>query len=221
MYTKFLVALALFAVSGCEPSFTCNKTWDSNEIPQASCYIDKCEKAMQDHIQFEFNAAFTYLAMGAHFAQHTVNRPGIAKFLLGAASEERGHALLMLDYLNKRGIQLKPENSQYEYVADPFIQDRCNKLEKIDYGEALVQALNMELDVTQRIYDVITDCAEDYHGAHEWTNPILDEQHQGVRHLQGAIKVFNNLAEGADTIQFKSFAESTFDMKLLKGEIAV
>lgn len=216
-----LLAFVLLAIAGCEANFNCNKTLSSDEVPQAACYTSKCERAIQDHVKYELDAAFTYLAMGAHFAQESVNRPGIAKFLLGAASEERSHAILMLDYLNKRGIPLKSKNSKYEYTTDPLIQDRLNKLVRIDYKDALTQALNMELDVTQRIYQVISHCDADYHGADVFTNPILDEQHEGVRHLQGAIKTFNNLAEGTEgNDQFKSYAEYTFDMKLLKGEIA-
>jgi len=216
-----LLAFVLLAVAGCEANFNCNKTLSPDQVPQAACYTSKCERAIQDHVQHEFNAAFTYLAMGAHFAQESVNRPGIAKFLLGAASEERSHAILMLDYLNKRGIPLKTKNSRYEYVTDQTIKDKLNKLVAIDYLEALTQALNMELEVTQLIYHVINACEADYHGADVFTNPILDEQHEGVRHLQGAIKTFKNLAEGSELHpELKSYAEYTFDMKLLKGEIA-
>lgn len=220
MYRTSLLTLALLFVAGCDANFNCNKTLDGDQVPQASCYITKCERAIQDHVQFEFNAAFTYLAMGAHFAQESVNRPGIAKFLLGAASEERSHAILFLDYLNKRGIMLKPKNSRYEYTTDPVITDRLNKLEGIDYKDALTTALNMELDVTQRVYQVIKACEDDYHGADVMTNPVLDEQHDGVRGLQGAIKTFDNLAEGSEgNPQFKNYAEYAFDLKLLKGEI--
>jgi len=230
-----LLAFALLAVAdlravsgapcedpnGCEANFNCNKNFTSDQVPQAACYTTRCENAIQSHVQHEFNAAFTYLAMGAHFAQESVNRPGIAKFLLSAASEERSHAILMLDYLNKRGIPLKTKNSKYEYTTDPNILEKLNKLERIDYKDALTQALNMELDVTQKIYHVIAACDADYHGADVFTNPILDEQHEGVRHLQGAIKTFNNLAEGTEgNSQFKNYVEYTFDMKLLKGEIA-
>merc|ERR1712215_4769 len=122
------------AVVGCEANFDC-KAIENYSDPQSVCYISQCTKSIQDHIKEEFNAAFTYLAMGAHFAQESVNRPGIAKFLLGAASEERSHAILMLDYLNKRGIPLKTKNSRYEYVTDPVIQDRPNKLEMIEYKD--------------------------------------------------------------------------------------
>lgn len=220
--TAPLLALVLLAVlAGCNANFNCNKTLKANEVPTAVCYNYRCEKAIQDHIQYEFNAAFTYLAMGAHFAQESVNRPGIAKFLLGAASEERSHGILMLDYLNKRGIPLRSRNSNYKYVTDPVILEKLNKFEGIDYKDALTTALNMELDVTQKIHDVISKCENDYHGADVFTNPILDEQHEGVRHLQGAIKIFEDLTEGADVSQdFKNYVEYTFDMKLLKGEIA-
>merc|ERR550519_2647124 len=150
-----LLAFALLAIAGCEATFNCNKTLSSDEVPQAVCYISKCERAIQNHVKYEFDAAFTYLAMGAHFAQESINRPGIAKFLLGAASEERSHAILMLDYLNKRGIPLKSRNSKYEYANKVVIRDTLNKLQAIDYKDALTTALNMEIDVTQQIYKVI------------------------------------------------------------------
>jgi len=216
-----LLAFALLAVAGCEANFNCNPLSASDTAPKKVCYTFSCEKAIQDHIQYEFDAAFTYLAMGAHFAQESVNRPGIAKFLLSAASEERSHAILMLDYLNKRGIELTKKNKNYKYSLKDVDQGKLNKLVSIDYKDALAQALNMEIDVTKKIHKVIDSCGTDFHGADVFTNPILDEQHEGVRHLQGAIKTFNNLAEGTDgNTQFKSYAEYTFDMMLLKGEIA-
>jgi len=223
--SRALIALALLFVAGCEANlheanFHCKlaKTKGIVPVPQAVCYNSDCEKKIQDHIQYEFKAAFDYLAMGTYFAQEDVNRPGIAKFLLGAASEERSHAILMLDYLNKRGIQTQTIR-HYEYNIDPAMLDAMNKFKKIEYKAALLKALDMELDVTQKIYHVIKACGEDYHGADVFTNPILDEQHDGVRHIQGAIKVFDNIAEGMEPQQLKNFAEYTFDMKLLKGEI--
>lgn len=235
MFRRAILAIALLALadwravvgapcenpSGCEANFNCDKKFKSEEVPDRACYTSKCELAIQDHVKFEFDAAFTYLAMGSYFATENVNRPGIAKFLLGAASEERSHAILMLDYLNKRGIPLKSRNSKYVYANNAVIRDTLNKLEAIDYKDALTTALNMEIDVTQRIYKVIKACEDDYHGADVFTNPILDEQHHGVRQLQGAVKVFKDLAEGASTPEWRKFAEYSFDSKVLNGEIMV
>jgi len=219
MFRRALLSIALLVVAGCEATFNCERKFKPEEVPERVCFNPGCEIAIQDHIKFEFDAAFTYLAMGAHFATESVNRPGLAKFLLGAASEERSHAILMLDYLNLRGIPLKSRNSKYVYVNNSDIQQTLNKLEGIDYKDALTHALNMEIDVTQRIYKVIKACEHDFHGADVFTNPVLDEQHDGVRKLQGAVKVFKNLAEGASTSEWKKFAEYTFDMKMLNGEI--
>merc|ERR1719348_1143450 len=126
----------------------------------------------------------------------------------------------MLDYLNKRGISLKTENSNYIYnftqaQTSADIYDKLEELKgDIEYKDVLTIALNMEIKVTDLIYKVIEKCDKDFHGADVFTNPILDEQHDGVRQLQGAIKVFDNIAEGMDLPQFKKFAEYTFDMKL-------
>lgn len=40
---------------------------------------------------------------GSHFLQDKVNRPGFAKFFLESASEERQHALKLMEYLLMRG----------------------------------------------------------------------------------------------------------------------
>jgi len=234
--TPLFALVALLFVAGCEANFHCRlrKPREHNDVihyqpikeenvPQSLCYIPACEKAIQGHIKYELDAAFKYLAMGAHFAQESVNRRGIAKFLLGAASEERSHAVLMLEYLNKRGIPLNSDNNEYNYNLVTKPEEFKNKLTgngTFQYKDALTEALKMELEVTQKIYNVIEHCADDFHGADVFTNPILDEQHEGVRHLQGAIKVFNNLMEGAENKAFKRYAEYTFDMQLLKGEIA-
>lgn len=225
MFRTALLTIALLAVVGCEANFDC-KAIENYSDPQSVCYISQCTKSIQDHIKEEFNAAFTYLAMGSYFAQESVNRPGLAKFLLGAASEERSHAILMLDYLNKRGIALASRNSNYAYnfetaSAVDSIYTKLNTLKAndIEYKDVLTIALNMEIKVTDLIYKVIEKCDKDFHGADVFTNPILDEQHDGVRQLQGAIKAFNNLAEGSQKGPLKQYAEYTFDMMLRKGEI--
>lgn len=40
---------------------------------------------------------------GAHFSQDTVNRPGFASFFFDSASEEREHAIKIIEYLLMRG----------------------------------------------------------------------------------------------------------------------
>ena len=51
---------------------------------------------------FDTNANVS--VQGAMYGQYMVERPGISKFFLESATEERGHAIQMMDYLNMRGV---------------------------------------------------------------------------------------------------------------------
>lgn len=61
-----------------------------------------CLDEVKRQIQAEINASVTYLAMGAHFAKDTVNRPGFSEFFFKSASEEREHATKLIEYLLMR-----------------------------------------------------------------------------------------------------------------------
>lgn len=71
--------------------------------------------------------------------------------------------------------------------------------------------------VTKRILQVVAKCADDYHAADVFTNPILEEQYTGLRKLQGAVKIYDNLVKGhSDNVEL---AEFIFDKKVISGEI--
>lgn len=65
---------------------------------------------IRSQIQTEVNASITYLAMGAHFARDTINRPGFSEFFFKAAGEEREHATKLIEYLLMRGSQVAEKN---------------------------------------------------------------------------------------------------------------
>lgn len=62
-----------------------------------------CLSAMRAQIQKEIDASYQYLAMGAHFSQDTVNRPGFAEMFFKSAREEREHGSKLIEYLSMRG----------------------------------------------------------------------------------------------------------------------
>lgn len=62
-----------------------------------------CISEMKRQIKMEIEASMTYLAMGAHFSQDTVNREGFAKFFFNSAAEEREHGTKLIEYLLMRG----------------------------------------------------------------------------------------------------------------------
>lgn len=65
--------------------------------------VDPCTNRMRSQIQEELKAAMKYLQMAAYFSRDTVNRPGFAKLFFEAASEEREHAIKLIEYLLMRG----------------------------------------------------------------------------------------------------------------------
>lgn len=58
---------------------------------------------MVDQVEIELTASMTYLAMAAHFSKDEINRPGFAEYFFKSASEEREHAIKIMDYLLMRG----------------------------------------------------------------------------------------------------------------------
>lgn len=47
----------------------------------------------------------------------------------------------------------------------------------------------------------------------------MEEQHTGMRKLQGAIQIMKELQRGYATEDGRNFAEYIFDQKMLKGEL--
>lgn len=188
--------------------------------PTPVCFNQSCMTAITNHITSEFHAAFKYLYMGAVFGQYIKERPGMAKFFFEAATEERGHAIQMIDYLNMRGFEY---NEAYAFssndlwkVNDNLVTEK-SALVSLKIKEALQEAVNMEIGVTEKILQVIAKCSDDYHAADVFTNPILEEQYTGLRKLQGAVKTYDHLLKGnSENVEL---AEFIFDKKVINGEI--
>lgn len=89
--------------------FFLNIGYDDQHLPDVpNAWIDMkassgCVHEMRRQIQAEIDASLQYLAMGAHFAQDTVNRPGFSHFFFKAAGEEREHGHKLIEYLLMRG----------------------------------------------------------------------------------------------------------------------
>jgi ferritin len=62
---------------------------------------DKVRQLLNDQIAHEFHAAYTYLAIAAHFEAE--NYEGFAKWMRVQAKEETEHAMKLFNYLVERG----------------------------------------------------------------------------------------------------------------------
>ncbi|XP_054263357.1 ferritin subunit [Macrosteles quadrilineatus] len=156
--------------------------------------VTDCTRKMRDQVQMELTASVTYMAMGSYFLQDTVNRPGFAKFFLESASEERQHALKLMEYLLMRGeLTTTVEFDKLIDNPKPLATSWPNGV------EALKAALDLETKVTNRIRDIIVTCEEpsnkynDYHLVDWLTADFLDEQYKGQRELAGKISTLSKM----------------------------
>ena len=70
-------------------------------------FDERCEAALNDQINVEFNVSYVYHALHAYFDRDYVGLPGLANFFLKSSNEEREHAEMLMAYVNKRGGKVK------------------------------------------------------------------------------------------------------------------
>merc|ERR1712137_1437607 len=159
-----------------------------------------CMNKLMAHIEREFQASVTYMAMGAWANQYNNQRPGFAKMFFESAKEERDHGLTMLNYLKVINGDMAPKDGRYEWET-PLA--------------ALRQALDMEKQVTQFIKEIIDECAdaEDHHLADYLTGEFMEEQLQGQRKLAGHINSLSKLM-GSTKGAKQLLATYLYDQKL-------
>ncbi|XP_031616934.1 ferritin subunit-like [Contarinia nasturtii] len=209
---KMLIAsvLLLIAVSSAQAKLKCQDK--QADVPTDFLDMTRgCIKEVRRQIQAEIDASMQYLAMGAHFAKDTVNRPGFSEFFFKAAGEEREHATKLIEYLLMRG-QLTDDVSNLITVNVP---------QKVLWStgvEALKDALKTESKVTKSIRQVIEKCESDttsnnnndYHLVDYLTGDFLEEQYHGQRDLAGKISTLDKLMATQGPL-----GEFLFDKKLL------
>lgn len=211
--------LVLIAVSSAQAKLKCVEK--QADVPGDFLDMSRgCIKEVRRQIQAEIDASMQYLAMGAHFARDTVNRPGFSEFFFKAAGEEREHATKLIEYLLMRG-QLTDDVSNLINVNVP------QKLSWQSGVEALKDALKTEAKVTKSIKTVIAKCEDDqvktdvnneavssnndYHLVDYLTGVFLEEQYHGQRDLAGKISTLDKLMATQGPL-----GEFLFDKKLLE-----
>ncbi|XP_015121422.1 ferritin subunit [Diachasma alloeum] len=177
--------------------------------------VDPCIKIMEHQVQTEIQAAMTYLAMGAHFARDSINRPGFSKFFIEAASEEREHAMKIIEYLLMRGQLTTDVSKLLKFPLKPPREEWPNAV------TALSDALNLEAKVTSSIREIIKTCEtpktsdfNDYHLVDYLTGDFLDEQYKGQRDLAGKISTLGKMMATHGPL-----GEFLYDKKMLKDEL--
>lgn len=198
-----------------------------------------CVAATEKQIKKEITASMKYLSMGAHFSKDSVNRPGFAKFFFDAASEEREHAHMLIEYLSMRGRYLNKvegegirkidiiklvQDVDKDSAIQALFEDPEFTLKPLDQGglAALQNALKLETAVTKSIRDLIKTCESKdtddknepfnhFHFVDYLTGEFLEEQYKGQRDLAGKISTLAKMVKAEGSV----LADFLFDKQLL------
>ncbi|WP_202890922.1 ferritin-like domain-containing protein, partial [Acinetobacter pittii] len=116
-----------------------------------------------------------------------------------AASEERQHAIKLIEYLLMRG-ELTQDFDKLIQLSEIKVAVNQNTLTPID---ALKEALKLETKVTNSIKRMMDACEEpktpedkdknDYHFVDYLTTEFLDEQYKGQRDLAGKVSTLGKM----------------------------
>lgn len=132
-----------------------------------------CMNAVRSHVAEELKAGLQYMAMGAHFSKDRINRPGFANLFFKAASEEREHAIKLIEYLLMRGQLISGVTNMIPYQVSSrslSYSSSTNQIQELtsnltttwtNGASALGAALNLEASVTDRIRTLIKLCEGD------------------------------------------------------------
>lgn len=206
--------LGLLFLTFAAPSLAsfCHVTPPADNNSEWVTMSDQCKSSVRQQIQMEVKASLSYLALGAHFSRDKINRPGFAKLFFEAATEEREHAMKLIEYLLMRGELTSRVTELIEVKSPEKIVPRTG-------ADAITEALKMESKVTNSIREVIKKCEgddkfNDYHLVDYLTGDFLEEQYKGQRDLAGKASTLKTMI-----LKYQALGEFLFDKKLLGIDI--
>ena len=137
----------------------------------------KLQEKLNEQVQKEFYSAYLYLAMEAYFT--SVNLNGFANWFHVQAQEERDHAMLIFNYINRVGGR----------VVLKRIDAPQNDFASIE--EVLSLTLEHEQYVTKSIYGIVDVALEERdHKTNSFLQWFVNEQVEEEENADNNIKRF-------------------------------
>jgi ferritin len=138
--------------------------------------------ALNKQVIEEFTASLQYIAIALHFDRETL--PELSKFFHAQATEEHGHAMKLLQYINDAGGT----------AVVPATRDTKNHFEGAE--EAVQLALNQELKVTEQINHLVDQAAgEKDHLTRQFLQWFVTEQLEEVSSMTDLLNVVKRAGE--------------------------
>jgi ferritin heavy chain len=162
------------------------------------------EDKINEHINYELYASYVYLGMSAHFNKKDVALPGFAKYFADESEEEKGHALGFIEYLNKRGGNLK------------LFDIKAPKVTWNTTIEIMEEALKLEKKMNQQLMD-LSNLAEEADD-HWWADFIDNYLAHQVEHIKELSDYISNLKRVGPGLGEFHFDQITLGGSNLKKE---
>jgi ferritin len=145
---------------------------------------------LQEQIRSEFTAAQQYIAIAVYF--DGADLPQLAKHFYGQSVEERNHAMMLVQYLIDRDVELEI----------PGVDEVCNRFESP--RDALALALDQERTVTEQITRLASVAREegDYLGE-QFMQWFLKEQVEEVAQMTTLVRIAERA--GANLFHLEDF----------------
>ncbi len=138
---------------------------------------EKLQQKLNEQVQKEFFSAYLYLSIEAYFLSQGLD--GFANWFHVQAQEERDHAMLIFNYINRVGGRIKLER----------IDAPQNDFSSIE--QALRLTLEHEQSVTRSIYDIVdVALAERDHKTNTFLQWFVNEQVEEEENAERNVKNF-------------------------------
>ncbi|KAL1509227.1 hypothetical protein ABEB36_003996 [Hypothenemus hampei] len=132
------------------------------------------ETALNEQIEMEFNAMFTYLSMASYYGRSEVALPGCQGFFMMMHQEEHEHAIIFLNYILMRGghSQIPPITTQQNHDWK-------------DIPKTFQTAVQLECDVKEKLEELveISEKFRDHQLIDFISGEFLEEQNRSIQTL--------------------------------------
>merc|ERR1711942_267920 len=103
------------------------------------------EALINKQINMELYASYVYLSLSAYFARDDIALPGFSKRFKEASTEERDHAMKLIDYQTMRGGRVV-----FREIAKPSMDEWGTALEAVEATLELEKTVNESLLVMHK-----------------------------------------------------------------------
>ena len=150
----------------------------------------QCEDALNEQINIEFFASYSYHALYCYFLRDNVGYIQIANYFKKCSDEEREHAEKMMKYQIRRGgqVQLRPIANPKQEFNDPNVENK-------DLLEGFRHALNLEQKVYNNLISMhtIADSEKDPQFTDFIESEFLNEQIEAINQLSVIVNKVSKL----------------------------